>query len=114
MNSNKQSRTNRGAMVAVSMARLGRQQEALELSNQLVEDNPYDMDAVAWGEPMYRRAMVRGLTGDADGALADLQLVLNTPTAGYTAWDLHYDPDWDFLRNDPRFVELATPNNLIQ
>jgi hypothetical protein len=24
-------------------------------------------------------------------------------------WTLHYDPDWDFLRSNPRFDAMATP-----
>jgi tetratricopeptide (TPR) repeat protein len=114
MTTNLQTRLFCGAIIAASMARLGRGTEAIALSNRISEDNIYERDALVWGTPVYFRAMILGLTGDADGAIADLQLMFDTPTDRYTAWDLYYDPNWDFMRDDPRFVELATPDNLIQ
>ena len=59
--------------------------------------------------------MVRGLAGDEEGAIEDLELALRTPTAfPVTVWNLHYDPNWDYMRNNSRFEELATPPNLIR
>ena len=115
MDSSMQTQVYSGAAIAVAMARLGRNEEALELVDWLVEQNPYEEDALVAITPIYTRAMVRALSGDADGAIADLETVLNMRGAfTTTAWDLHYDPNWDFMRDDPRFVELATPSNLIQ
>lgn len=104
-----------GSLIAISLARLGRMDEALALSDRLVKENPYENDALVAVTPIFSRAMVRGLAGDRDGAIDDLQVALQMPGALiYTAWDLHYDPNWDFMRDDERFVELATPSNLIQ
>jgi len=115
MSSSLQQRVYGGTLIAVALARLGRFDEALSLANQLVEEHPYERDALLAATPIQHRAMVRGLAGDFDGAVEDLEIALNMPTAiGITAWDLYYDPNWDFMRDDPRFVELATPDNLIQ
>jgi hypothetical protein len=64
---------------------------------------------------VYVRGQVQAIAGDRDGAIADLEAALNMPGAYVvSAWDLHYDPNWDFMRDDERFVEPATPDNLIQ
>ena len=48
-------------------------------------------------------------------AIDDLVIALDTPTAfRITVWDLYYDPNWDFMRDNPRFVELATPPTVIR
>lgn len=115
MNSSLQQQVYGGTYIAVALARLGRFDEALALAEQLVDDFPYERDALLAATPLYQRAMVKSLAGDFDGAIEDLEAYLNMPTAiGFTAWDLYYDPNWDHMRDDPRFVELATPDNLIQ
>jgi TolB-like protein/multisubunit Na+/H+ antiporter MnhF subunit len=101
--------------VATAMAFLERFEEAHEILAEVAEDSSSRNDAMIWGWLAWSRALVRGLAGDHDGAIDDIRLALSTPlTQPFTAWDLHYDPNWDFLRDDPRFVELATPDNLIQ
>ncbi len=104
-----------GMNVAISLAYLGRFNEALELADQLVRDIPFERDAMLWGTLLANQAMVIGLAGDQETAIDQLAETLKIPSAFPTiAWDLYYDPDWDFLRDNPRFVELATPANVIQ
>ncbi len=115
MNSALQVRVYSGSHVAMALARLGRFEEALALADRLVKENPYEKDALVAVTPVFRRALVRGLAGDSDGAISDLEVAMNMNGAlPPTPWDLYYDPNWDFMRDDPRFVELATPENLIQ
>ena len=115
MGSSVQTQVYNGTLIAVAMTHLGRLDDALALADRLVEENPYEKDALVAVTPLYFRALVRGLAGDSDGAVADLEASLKMPgTLGFSAWTLHYDPNWDFMRDDPRFVELATPKNLIQ
>lgn len=104
-----------GRRIAVALARLGRFDDALELINQVVEANPYENDALVANAPLFGRAMVRGLAGDRDGAIEDLTVAIDMRGAlPTTRWELHLNPNWDFMRNDDRFVELVTPENLIQ
>jgi tetratricopeptide (TPR) repeat protein len=83
--------------LAVALARLERFDEANHLIAEIAEKYQIEDDAVIWNNIPCASALVRGLAGDR-----------------ITAWDLHFDPNWDFMRDDPRFVELATPDNLIQ
>lgn len=115
MNSSLQVQVYSGMTVAIALARLGRMDEALELANMLVEDNPHEKDAMLWSSLIAGRAMVKGLAGRQEEAVDDLAIALNTPAAlSQTVWDLYYDPNWDFMRDNPRFVELATPANVIR
>ena len=114
LSSSFQTRASSGSYIVVSLAKLGRFEEALALADELVADYTEEKDALIVSWPRFFRARARGLAGDRDGAIADLEFALNTPGITVTAWDLHYDPSWDFMRDDPRFVELATPDNLIQ
>jgi tetratricopeptide (TPR) repeat protein len=115
MNSALQVQVYSGMNIAVSMARLGRFDEALELAAKLVNDTPLERDAMLWGWLLSFQAMVKGLAGDQEGAVDNLEIVLKIPAAfRVTVWDLHYDPNWDFMRDNPRFVELATPPTVIR
>jgi tetratricopeptide (TPR) repeat protein len=97
------------------MARLGRFDEAMELIQKLANDTPPEKDALMGNGIFALRAMVEGLAGDQEAAIDDLEIALETSNSfPITVWDLYYDPDWDFMRDNPRFVELATPPNVIR
>ena len=115
MNSSLQTQCYSGMTVALSLARLGRFDEALELGEQLLREIPADKDAMLWGWLFTYQAMIKGLAGDLEAAVDDLEIALETSTAfRITVWDLYYDPNWDFMRDNPRFVELATPPTVIR
>ncbi|MEJ8569571.1 tetratricopeptide repeat protein [Elongatibacter sediminis] len=104
-----------GGLAAIAWARLGENDKALDIVNGLVERVPPERDAMLQPDIYYNRAMVRGLAGDEAGAIADLEVALSVDGAfPRTSWDLHYDPNWDFLRDNERFAELATPDNLVR
>ena len=99
-----------GMNIALSMARLGRFDEALALADKLTSEITYERDALLYGWLRTQQAMIMGLAGDQEAALDNLETALQIPTAfRVTTWDLYYDPNWDFMRDNPRFVELATP-----
>ena len=115
MNSALQVQVYSGMSIAMSLARLGRFDEAQELAAKLVSDTPPERDAMLWGWLFTCQAMIKGLAGDQEAAVDDLIIALDTPTAfRITVWDLYYDPNWDFMRDNPRFVELATPQTVIR
>jgi hypothetical protein len=55
------------------------------------------------------RALILGRLGQREESLAEIERLLETPGSGLSPWQLHFDPAWDFFRDDPRFVALATP-----
>jgi tetratricopeptide (TPR) repeat protein len=115
MNSALQAQAYGGMNIAISLARLGRFDEALALATKLTDEIPPERDQMLWGTLLANRAMVKGLAGDQEGAVDDLEVSLRTPGAfRVTPWDLYYDPNWDFMRDNPRFVELATPEVTIR
>jgi len=104
-----------GMTIAISMAHLGRFDEALSLATKLTDEFPYERDSMMYGGLLTYQAMVKGLAGDQDAAMDDLEKAFDIPTAiRVHSWDLHYDPNWDFMRDNPRFNELATPNIVIR
>jgi len=97
-----------GITAAVALARLGRLDEAKAKAESLLREIPQERDAVVWAWLLTGQAMVLGLAGDTDAAIDQLEIALRTP--GYrriTAWDLRLDPNWDFLREHPRFAALT-------
>ena len=108
--SSRQPRAYGGMTVAKSLARLGEYAQALELGQMVVSENAYERDAMLHSDMLGQQAMVIGLAGDRDGSLETLKTALDTPSGlGWCQWDLHYSPDWDFFRDDPRFQKLASP-----
>jgi tetratricopeptide (TPR) repeat protein len=115
LNSAWQGRAYGGMTIAISLARLGRLEEALVLADELTTEMSYEKDSMLWGWLFTHQAMIKGLAGDRETAVEDLKVALDTPTGlPITAWALHYHPNWDFMRDYPAFVELATPDNLIR
>jgi TolB-like protein len=104
-----------GMTVALSLARMDRFDEALALAARLTREIPYEKDSMTWGWLLTHQAMIKGLAGEQEAAIDDLKIAFEIPTAfPITVWDLHYDPNWDFMRDNPRFVELSTPDNFIR
>jgi hypothetical protein len=55
-----------------------------------------------------RRTWVLARSGQRDRALELIAAKLDQPE-GFTRWELHLNPNWDFFRDDPRFNDLARP-----
>ncbi len=55
-------------------------------------------------------AQIQARFGDLDSAIASLPHLLEVP-AGITRADLQFNPFWDPLRKDPRFIKLVTEPN---
>jgi TolB-like protein/Flp pilus assembly protein TadD len=99
-----------GMTIALALARLDRHEEALALANKLVDEVPTERDAILPGWMLIQRAMIRGLGGDKEGAVEELQRAIHVPSARrVSVWELRLDPNWDFMRDNPRFQALATP-----
>jgi len=92
-------------------AELGHEQEAIRSSNQAVMAVPESVDALNGPQIALLRAQVLGMVGQRDEASAEIERLMDKP-AGAVRWQLYLDPSWDFFRDDPRFVALATPREV--
>ena len=96
---------NRHAMLGGVLALLGRKDEAIAEGKRATELKPESKDA--FDGPMYTVAMAQiyAWLGERDQALQLIEHSLSTPN-GLTPAILKLDPQWDPLRDDPRFEAL--------
>ncbi|PYJ67895.1 MAG: hypothetical protein DME76_14170, partial [Verrucomicrobia bacterium] len=97
--------------LALTNVGLGDKAAALALAERAIAANPIEKDAVLGPGAIEVLARVAARTGEPDQAIAALQKVLSTPSVGFnvplTPALLRLDPDFDPLRNDPRFQKLV-------
>jgi TolB-like protein/Tfp pilus assembly protein PilF len=98
------------SMAAIYM-QLGDVERALAMLTEAEQLHPPHRAWLDWAEMAGDVAWVRAKAGQTDAALSVLELELSRPGT-ITRWDLHTDQLWDFMRDDPRFVAIVTPNNL--
>jgi eukaryotic-like serine/threonine-protein kinase len=89
---------------------LGRTEEALRASQQSISLLPIAKDALVGALLVYRLACVQARLGRQSEALATLETLLAIPFYVSPAW-LRIDPNFDRLRNNPRFRTLARLEN---
>lgn len=87
--------------LGVARANEGRLDEALRLLEQAIQEDPRHPGY------LYARASVRALEGNAEVAAADLRKAIELePRLRYQAAN---DPDFQLVRDDPRFVDVIEP-----
>ncbi len=104
----KDSGAGRYAALGYIDARLGRAEEAIAEGKRGVELASQNHDLEAVGGALTALATIYSLLGRTDDAIEVLDQLFATPAGIYiSVSDLKLDPDWDPIRNDPRFQKLC-------
>jgi hypothetical protein len=91
----------------MAVAGLGRRAEALQEVHWLERYDAEHPDRYESG-PEYCRARILARLGDAEAALALIERQLAGPSL-LTVHELRVNPDFDPIRDDPRFEALLRP-----
>ena len=94
-------------MLAVVDASLGHREDALREARQAIAMQPISRDAIEGPMLALDSAQVYLLCGEHESAMKQLEDLEQVPRA-LTYGDLCKLPDWDPLRNDPRFQSLLS------
>jgi TolB-like protein/cytochrome c-type biogenesis protein CcmH/NrfG len=93
--------------LARTYADLGDREAALKTINRAIEQTPASADALYGPLLEERRARIQAHFGEIEASIAALPRLLKLGYANeMTVAQLRLDPDWDPLRNDPRFQAL--------
>jgi tetratricopeptide (TPR) repeat protein len=99
----------RHAQLGIVYADLGQKDDALREGRRALELLPESNDAYYGVDISNMFALICARLGDGDLAMPLIERLLRTPH-GVVLQDLRSNPDWDLLRNDPRFQKiLASP-----
>jgi len=93
--------------LAFAYAGLGEKEKALQQAHDAVK--AYETDAIGKPQAESALAQIQAQLGDHDAAIAAIPHLLEVP-AGLTTANLKFDPSWDPVRKDPRFIKLITDN----
>ncbi|HKD18374.1 MAG TPA: protein kinase, partial [Thermoanaerobaculia bacterium] len=97
----------RHAFLGLSLAYLGRKDEAIREGLRAVELQPTSKDAVNGPYDQHLLARIYILVGEHEKALDQIEAILKIPYYLSPAW-LKIDPNFDPLRKNPRFQKLAS------
>ncbi len=91
--------------LGIAYAGLGRREEAIREGKLAVEIMPLSRNAWAGTGPILRLAKIYAMLGEQDAAIDQLEVLLSVPSNISVAL-LKIDPQWDPLREHPRFRAL--------
>ncbi|MDQ5858023.1 MAG: protein kinase [Acidobacteriota bacterium] len=94
------------AELGLSLAYLGRKEEAIREGKRAVALQPVAKDAFSGAYFQHQLARIYMLVGEPEKALDKLELLLKIPYVLSPGW-LEIDPNFDPLRKNPRFQKLV-------
>ncbi len=89
-------------------AGLGMRDEAIREGKKAMNLLPIEKDAVAGTDIEIDMAKIFAMIGENDRALEYIERLLSIPADFISPGMLRVDPDWDPLRDDPRFQEIIS------
>jgi hypothetical protein len=92
--------------LGLSLAYLGRKEEAIREGLRGVELRPVSKDAYFGAYTQHQLVRIYTLVGEPEKALDQLEPLMKIPYYVSPAW-LKIDPNFDPLRNNPRFQKLV-------
>jgi hypothetical protein len=92
--------------IAYTDLALGRKEESIQEGPRAMEMRPISEDAVDGPVIAADLAVIYAWAGHLDIAFEELNELIKTPGLNLNYGDLKNYPDWDPLRNDPRFDKL--------
>lgn len=92
--------------LATVQAYLGKEENALKSIRRAEQLLPLGRDYLFGVFILARSARTLGILGKQDESIDLLEMIVAIP-AGPTIWDLRLHPQWDPLRENPRFQELV-------
>jgi len=100
----------RHVILGLALAYLGRKEEAIREGERGVALDPVSKDAYIGPYIQHQLARIYMLVGEPDRALDNLEALLKIPDYLSPGW-FKIDPNFDPLRNNPRFQKLVAAGN---
>jgi TolB-like protein len=97
--------------LALGYAWLGQHEEALTMVRQSDQQLSIEDDHIFGSNLERLKVWVLAKSGERDTALDLIAAKLDAPE-GFSRWELHLHPGWDFFRDDPRFNDLVRPDGV--
>ncbi len=92
-------------------AYLDRKEEAIREGERAVSLSPISKDAIRGHGFVYNLALIYTLVGQYEDAISKLEYLFSIPAGDIISVStLRLDPDWDPLRENPRFKRLVEEN----
>ena len=97
--------------LATCWSYLNEHDKALQASIKAMEILPQEKDHIFGNTIAQTHTLILARAGKRDDALERLTINIDGKE-GINRWQLYFDPQWDFFRDDERFNALAIPTNL--
>ena len=98
--------------LGIVYAGLDRKEEAIRAGKRAVELLPVSRNAVSGPFRIMDLAFIYALTGESDAALDQIEYLLSIPSWFSTSF-LRLEPQWDSLRDHPRYQALVNQEGKI-
>ena len=96
--------------IAWAFAMMGDCETGVSLVEEATQIHTLENDPLSGNGPRFNMAWILARCGEREQALDLIEALLDQPS-GMSRWDLKLNPQWDFMRDNERFNELARPRS---